>query len=255
MKDKLNLCYCFPDSFNLHGDRGNMLAFERVCKLLDVEFNFRRVNSFKEKLDFSGDDILFFSPGELRVALGVCRDLQPQRSVFSDYLDAGKTIVVVGTSIALFAKNIVRLDGSVHSGLDLINLGCRERKITYSNDEVFTTTLYGEEMEIVGGQIQMIDILINNETPLGTVSYGYGNSHKDDEGAVKNGLIFTNALGPVFVKNPRFTAAIIIDALRKKGVSREFEIPEFALEAKSNERIKDFIRLKIEKYDASRLEK
>lgn len=254
-KNTLKLCYCFADSLNLHGDLGNIMAFERVTKLLGAEFEFSRINSFYDEFTLDEYDVLFFSPGELKTAITMANVLRERKNLFEEYLEKGKHIVVVGTTIALFADEIKRIDGSEHKGLGIVNAGIKERKITYSNDEVFTASLYGDEFEVVGGQIQMIDVDIKDNTPLGKVSYGYGNCHKEDEGIVKDGFIFTNSLGPVFVKNPDFAARIIMKALVNKGSDLQMSMPEFALEKRSNERINDFIKVKIEKYDASRLEK
>ena len=254
-KNTLKLCYCFADSLNLHGDLGNIMAFEKVTKMLGAEFDFSRINSFYDDFTIDEYDILFFSPGELRTAINMASVLKEKRDMFVDYLDKGKTIIVIGTTIALFSKNILRSDGKVYPGHDIVDVSIRERNITYSNDEVFTMNLYGNELKIYGGQIQMADVLIHDEQSLGKVTYGYGNCHKEDEGLVKNGFIFTNALGPVFVKNPAFAASIIIKILKDKGSDLELTMPEFAFEDASNKRIQDFIDLKIEKYDASRLEK
>ncbi len=254
-KNKLKLCYCFPDSLNLHGDLGNMMAFEKVTKLLGAEYEFSRINSFYDDFSFDEYDILFFSPGELKTAIIMADVLRPKKDMFSEFLSKGKHIIVVGTTIALFGNDILRQDGNVYQGLGIADISVKERKITYSNDEVFTASLYGETFDVYGGQIQMIDVDIKSGTPLGKVSYGYGNDHNEDEGLVKDGFIFTNALGPVFVKNPYFAAKIIVDALRKKGCELALDIPEFAFEERSNERIADFIKVKLEKYDQSRLEK
>ncbi len=253
--NKLKMCYCFPDSLNLHGDLGNMMAFEKVTKLLGAEFEFSRINSFYDDFSFDEYDILFFSPGELRTAIIMADVLRPKKSMFEEFLAKGKHIIVVGTTIALFGEDIIRQDGSSHQGLGIVDISIKERKITYSNDEVFTASLYGDKFDVYGGQIQMIDVDIKDGTPLGEVSYGYGNIHKTDEGLIKDGFIFTNSLGPVFVKNPYFAAKIIVDALRKKGCTLPLQIPEFAFEDASNKRIADFIKVKIEKYDQSRLEK
>ncbi len=254
-KNKLKVCYCFPDSLNLHGDLGNMMAFEKVTKLLGAEFESERLYSFYDDFTLADYDILFFSPGELKTALIMADVLRPKKEMFEEFLAKGKHIIVVGTTIALFGGKVTRKDGKTYEGLGIVDITSKERDITYSNDEVYTAELYGDSFEVYGGQIQMIDLDIHDGTPLGEVSYGYGNIHKKDEGLVKDGFIFTNALGPVFVKNPYFAAKIIVDALRKKGCTLPLEIPEFAFEDASNKRIADFIKVKIEKYDQSRLEK
>ena len=71
---------------------------------------------------------------------------------------------------------------------------------------------------IYGIQIQMMDVfLAEGQPPFGETIYGYGNNGKGAEGAVKGGVIFTNALGPVLVKNPWLTLGLINKALARKG--------------------------------------
>lgn len=251
---RINFCYLYPDSFNLHGDRGNVLAFERAANLLGVGFDFQRIESFSQPIDFDAPDILFVSPGELRTCEGAAKKLADKAEAFKKYIADGKIMIVVGTTIALFAKQTERFDGSLFEGLNLVEAICKERKVTYSNDEVFITSVFGETMEMTGGQIQMIDVELNGEQPLGEVIYGYGNKHQSDEGLVRNRFYFTNALGPLFVKNPWFAACLIYEALKLKGFDEEFVMPEFPLEHKSNDEIGRFIKLKTEKYDKSRLE-
>jgi len=64
----------------------------------------------------------------------------------------------------------------------------------------------------------MADItLAEGQAPFGEVIYGYGNNGGKAEGAVKGGVFFTNALGPVLVKNPWLTIDIINQALKRRG--------------------------------------
>ncbi len=254
-KKTMNFCYLYPDSFNLHGDRGNVFAFKKTARLLDIDMQFQKIDSFHDAIDFENIDILFVSPGELRTCQGIAETISEKSDDFKSYIASGKTMIVIGTTIALFAQETERLDGTVFQGLGLVDATCKERKITYSNDEIFTTDAFGDLIEIVGGQIQMIDVHLNGESPLGKVTYGYGNSHKDDEGILKDHFYFLNTLGPVFVKNPWLTANIIAEAMHlDKQVFSETD-PAFALEHKSNEEIRKFIDLKVRTYDKTRLEK
>lgn len=251
---KINFCYLYPDSFNLHGDRGNVFAFEKTAKLLNIEFNFQRINHFNDPIDFDRSDLIFISPGELRTCEGVSKLIKNQADGFKNYIKNGKTMIVVGTTIALFAKETIKINGDIFKGLKLVDSICRERKNVYSNDVVYKMDFFDDMPEIVGGQIQMLDVILNGETSLGNVSYGYGNSHQKDEGIIKQNFYFTNALGPVFVKNPWFAARIMINIMNLKNIWDNFDMPEFSLEKKSNDEIRKFIHLKTKKYDVSRFE-
>jgi len=72
-------------------------------------------------------------------------------------------------------------------------------------------------MDIYGIQIQMMDVsLAEGQRPLGKTVYGYGNDGGGFEGAQNGGVFFTNALGPVLVKNPRLTLSLIRRALTRR---------------------------------------
>ena len=73
----------------------------------------------------------------------------------------------------------------------------KERKTVIGDDIYFS--INGNQ-EIIGSQIHMMDFEVNEAQALGEILYGYGNNGTKFEGARVNNLIFTNALGPVFVK-------------------------------------------------------
>ena len=91
----------------------------------------------------------------------------------------------------------------------------------------------------------MLDISQKQGEPLGTINYGYGNNGEGEEGAVYKNLIFTNALGPVFIKNPWWAEKILSDiAERKKYKTNQIPIGEYEIEVKSFNSCKDFIEKK-----------
>jgi CobQ-like glutamine amidotransferase family enzyme len=79
--------------------------------------------------------------------------------------------------------------------------------------------------------------------PLGTINYGYGNNGSEFEGARKNNMVFTNCLGPLFVKNPWWTEEILKDAYLRKQ-NKIFSRNEYDIENKSFETTKRFINEK-----------
>ena len=87
---------------------------------------------------------------------------------------------------------------------------------------------------------------LNKAKEFGKIIYGYGNNGKN-EGARNKNLLFTNALGPVLVKNPWLTEYLINLALKNKGLKEINKKIDFDLELKSLESAKDFINKKIEK--------
>ena len=94
----------------------------------------------------------------------------------------------------------------------------------------------------------MLDFDVNDTQALGNVKYGYGNNGTSKEGAGVKNLIFTNTLGPVFVKNPWWAEAILSDIAKVKGFeTNEIPVEHFEIEIKSFNSIKELTEKKIEK--------
>lgn len=252
--NELKMAYLYPDILNLHGDRGNIWAFERVAGDMGIHLSIDRVNSVTDEFNPADYDLLFMSPGEIVTAHHIADSIRDKYDEFSEYIDSGKILIVIGTTICVFAKHTQRIKKPDFEGLGLLDIDCDERAVTYSNDAILETDVFGGTMEIVGGQIQMLKVSLGSETPLGKAVYGYGNDKKGYEGAVKNNFYYTNLLGPVFVKNPWFAEALLKKAAEARGYGELASANTYEIERASNNEIKRYIQMKIEKYDRTRLD-
>lgn len=142
------------------------------------------------------------------------------------------------------AKETLRRDGTKFEGLGILDMQCKEREDVYGNDLYFSLKEY-ENVEIMANQIQLIDTKLNSDIALGKIIYGIGNND-GTEGAKYKNVIFTNALGPVLVKNPWYTEKLIRQAMENKGekVNKVLDENEFDIEKNSFEYIKKFIENK-----------
>ena len=157
-------------------------------------------------LDF---DFLFCPPGEIEHFEAVAAYLEPHRNELMAYIET-RPMLVTGTTVALFGETIKRDDQSEIIGLGIIEIEARENHAVYGDDLYYTCQYNGKEMEMIGSQIQMIDLDIKEESPFGRLKYGYGNNGKTKfEGVISGKGIFTNTLGPVLVCNPWLTEEII----------------------------------------------
>lgn len=240
----LNIVWAYPDILNLHGDRGNIFALEKIAKLLGVETQVKKIETYKEKIDFENTDIILFNVGELKVMPSIICALETQERELREYIEKGKIIILIGTTGCIMAKETTRTNGNKFRGLNVLDMTCKERNDVYGNDLYFT--IEGENTEIMANQIQLIDTELNSDIALGKVIYGLGNNYERSEGAKYKNVIFTNALGPVLVKNPWYTEKLIRLALENKNESanRKISKEEYIVEEKSMECIKKFIKNK-----------
>lgn len=209
---KIKVGWMYPNLLNLHGERGSLQALVQVGKQLGVEIAIQRIEDFEDPIPFSDLDLLVFLPGEIAVFPYLKKALES--SGLHEYLENGRYLLAIGTSGLLFGKHITREDGTTLEGLGYLDMTATERKYVWGDDFHFRIGETG--MELAGSQIQMADVDVKN--PLGTVLYGHGNNKSGAEGARWKNLIYTNCLGPLFVKNPWFAESIIKEILAAKGI-------------------------------------
>lgn len=203
---KLKLAWMYPDILNLHGERGSVMAFARVAEKLGIELETVRIENPDISPGISDFDIMFFGPGELRVMPMLKDALSPLIPALESYIAAGKYIIALGTTGALFAGKTLREDGSVIEGLGLLDEDAEERTWVWGDDLWFSLE---DGTEIIGSQIQMLNFKVDKDSSLGKTLYGFGSFGAGTEGCRTQNLIHTNCLGPVFVKNPWWAEMIL----------------------------------------------
>lgn len=206
---KLKLAWMYPNILNLHGERGSVMAFARVAEKLGIELEIVRIDNPDITPEISDVDIMFFGPGELRVVPMLKEALEPVKTELESHIAAGKYIIAVGTTGALFAGKILCEDGSTIEGLGLLDENAEERSMVWGDDLYFVLP---DGTEIIGAQIQMLNFKVAEGAGLGKTIYGYGSFGAGKEGCRTENLIHTNCLGPVFVKNPWWAEMILRDA-------------------------------------------
>ena len=246
----LNITWLYPDLLNLHGDRGNLMAFERVGKEMGLDVKINRIDTFSDDIDFDNSDIIFMNAGEIKTADSIVKNLEKYDDKIHEFAEAGKPIIAIGTTGMVLIKSTTRCDGSVIKGLGLLDAVGVERKEIYGDDLHFSLC-ENPETEIMAVQIHLVDFVLEDQSKaLGKLIYGKGNNDRDQtEGVKYKNVIFTNALGPVFVKNPWYTEKIINEALKAKGCEPCEPLDEsfFELERNSFKTVKRFIDQKTEK--------
>ena len=245
MNKTIRAAWLFPDILYIHGERGNLLALERVAKFAGAETVIDRIDFDTEGFDPMNYDFIFCPPGEIASFNAVVEWLKPYKAQFEAFLEAGRVLLVTGTSQCIFGVITKREDGSTVEGLGLIDCDFTERKLVYGDDLNYMAQFGGEEFEIFGSQIQMMDVE-SREEPFGQLMYGFGNIGKDrNEGSAKGNSIFTNTLGPILVLNPWLTKKIVLTCLKNSGFEEEDFDFDMSLELKSLETKKQFTSGKV----------
>lgn len=208
---KITVGWMYPNLLNLHGERGSVQALVAIGKQLGIDVEVKRIEDFEDPIPFAELDLLMFLPGEIVSFQHLIPALQ--NNDLREYLDKGGYLLALGTSGLMFGKAITREDGSLVNGLGYLDMEAKERKYVWGDDLHFR--LNDVDMELAGSQIQMADV--DAKQPLGTTIYGMGNNNSGSEGARWKNLIYTNCMGPLFVKNPWFGEYILKEIVKTKG--------------------------------------
>ncbi len=216
---KLKIAWMYPNLLNLHGERGSIQALVKTGENLGLEMEVVRIEDFSQAVPFQEFDLVVFLPGEMSTFRYLIPALQSQKDALDAYLLSGGYLLALGTSGLMFGKTVTREDQSSFEGLGYLDMCATERKYVWGDDLHFR--LNDTQMELVGPQIQMADV--DAKQPLGTTIYGRGNNATGAEGARWKNLIYTNCLGPLFVKNPWFAEDILKNICLQKflGLSQK----------------------------------
>lgn len=239
----LKIAWLFPDTLYLHGERGNILALERISKLKGLETRVDKIDFDTAEFDPMAYDIIFCPPGEIVSFPVILAYLKPYAPAFEAFVAAGKPLIATGTSVALWCRQVQRADGSAFGAMGLLQAAAKEKTAVYGDDINFDCQYGGAELEILGNQIQMADFVSEGEEPFGSLLYGYGNTGRDRcEGFKKENSIFTNTLGPMLVTNPWLTEKIVETAAAAAGLAVSGEKIDMELEHRSFQAKKAFIK-------------
>lgn len=211
---KITVGWMYPNLLNLHGERGSVQALANIGKQLGLDMDIRRIEDFDDPIPFEELDLLIFLPGEIEVFRYLVPALNEQRDQLEQYLNRGGYLLALGTAGLLFGNHITREDGSTLDCLGYLDMTAKERKYVWGDD--LHVRINGSVQELAGSQIMMADVEVTH--PLAETIYGRGNNGTGSEGARFHNLIYTNCLGPLFVKNPWFAESILKDICKKKSI-------------------------------------
>ncbi len=225
-KDCIHIGWMYPNLLNLHGERGSVQAFVRVGARLGLEVQVHRIEEPEDDIPFQDLDLLIFLPGELVTLTRLKPFLEPKLEQCNAFLERGGYLLSIGTTGMLFGNQVTREDGSVFQGLGLLPVSGQERQYVLGDDLHFQVN--GVEHPIIGSQIHMVNV--DSQAALGNTLYGFGNNGTGSEGARVQNLIYTNCLGPVFVKNPWWAEAILREVSGVQSPKLEYPLEDASYE-------------------------
>lgn len=210
----LTVDWMFPDLLWLNGDRGNLMALERVGTQLGVDVVINRVDDLSEAVPA---DLAVFCSGDLDV-LG---ELASRGDELRAFLASARRVVVFGTSVALFARTTTRVARPGFPGLGLLPAVAVERptdRHEYGDDYLVEHAPGSAHPVAAGVYVKTVAVTLDEGVaPFGKVLFGLDNTatrvNSGFDGARHDRIVWTNLLGPAFVRNPWLARALIEDLL------------------------------------------
>ena len=244
---RVRILWMYPDSLNLHGGRGDIMALLRFATLIKLPVEILRVESLADPIPLDNAHMLYFCCGDLDCVPDLIKALEPQKAALSAFAEEGKVIVANGSTGTVLGKDLKLTDGALISCLGLLGMHAVQRD-TIHGDDLWLDAMDG--VEVIGNEIKRVDITLDPaQAPFGTVRYGRGNCGDGREGAVSGNVIYTTCLGPLLVRNPQLAVVL----LRRAALAAGLEAGETLLaaqivhEQKALDESKIFIEKKMQK--------
>lgn len=210
---EITLTHIYPDLLNQYGDFGNILTFKKRLEKRDIKVTVKEIAP-GEVPDFDNTDILYIGGGSEKANLAAYEELFKIKDSLKDYIEKGKVALSVCGGYEMLGKSF-SIAGKEYEGLGITDTVSVWNKKRIIGNIVIHSELLG--FDIVGFENHTGRCNIATHTPLGNVTYGYGNSDKKDfEGIIYKNLIGTYIHGPLLPKNPLLADHIISCALQNK---------------------------------------
>ncbi|WP_022881131.1 hypothetical protein [Gryllotalpicola ginsengisoli] len=221
-RQTLTVNWMFPDLLWLNGDRGNLMALDRLGSQLGLDVVINRIEDVSEPVPA---DLAVFGSGDLDVLATLAEDGDALRG----FLSGSRRIVVFGTSVALFARTTTRVAHPGFAGLGLIPATAAERPTDgheYGDDYLVEYAPGTPHPVAAGVYVKTVAVTLDEGVaPFGKVLFGLDNTathvHSGFDGARHGGVVWTNLLGPAFVRNPWLARALIEEVLGPLPVDLE----------------------------------
>ncbi len=244
----VHILWMYPDILEMHGCRGDMMALLQFAIKMKLPCTIEKCRKPADEIPFDRAQLLYFPAGDLSCMPDLSRKLLPRKAEFEKAAKAGKIMMAIGSTGAVFAQALHLADGSCAPGLGLLQMECSQRERTHGDDLWFRLP---DGQRIMGGQVQLADVkLLPGQEPFGTTLYGRGNCGDGTEGARTGSVIFTHTIGPMFVRNPRYACQLLLECAALAGLdpnAYSMKPEDIALELGALEDIEKFVESKMSK--------
>ena len=203
----MKILHLYPDLMNLYGEWANVAAVRRQLEDLGNTVAVEAV-SLGGTVDFTGVDFVFLGAGTERSQKAVRKALEPYGPALVQAAKSGTVMLFTGTAFDLLGREITDAAGEQFPGLGLGDFTVQETDKRIVGDVYGPSPLAGET---VVGFMNKCSHVSGVTAPLLTrCDMGFGNDAlHGPEGYWTHHVLGTHLTGPVLVKNPALTRALI----------------------------------------------
>lgn len=220
----INVLHLYYDLLNLYGENANVRCIKHNLGLNNIKVNVD-LKSIKDKIDFDKYDIIYIGSGSEDNLLFALSDIIERKKELKKYIESNKYLILTGNSMDLFGRYIETLDKKIDS-LCIFNYYTKFLKeSTFKNaskdrivGEVYATTKLLDD-KIIGFQ-NRCDLVYGVKTPLFKVTdEKFSNdTENNDEGFTYKHVYASHIIGPLLIRNPKFTDYILNNICKEKGL-------------------------------------
>ncbi|HHY29587.1 MAG TPA: glutamine amidotransferase [Syntrophaceticus sp.] len=226
---RIRVCHLYPDLFNLHGDRGNLIVLCRRAEWRGIQVDVDDV-SLGEKSSFIDYDFIFLGGGAEQYLDIVVKDLQVKKPCLLEAVEEGTVLLGVSLGFQVLGAHFSAQDGTVFPGAGIFDAHA-EAKVDRMKGNILLELAADLQEEVrrvgdtplttvVGYENHSGRTFLGDAQPVGSVLKGWGNNGEDKtEGAVYKNAFGTYLHGPLLAKNPHLADLLLARALSRKGES------------------------------------
>lgn len=247
---KLSICHLYPDSMNIYGDRGNVIALAQRARWRGIEVEVRRVD-VGERPDFLAEvDVFFFGGGQDKEQVAVSRDLQGDTGkALIETVEGGAALLAICGGYQLLGHYFKTGTGDLLPGISLFDAYTVAGTRRFIGDVVVECHILGDSgspaRTLVGFENHSGRTFLGPGCrPLGQVLVGCGNNGDDgSEGAVYRNAFGCYLHGSLLPKNPWLADHLVLAGLRRRyGDGVQLQPLDDSLEEMAHQAVIDRIR-------------
>lgn len=209
----IHILQLYPDLLDLYGDKGNLASLSHRLTWRGIQVETSICTQQDALPDLETVDILYLGGGSDRDQEIVCQLLEEKKEALSQYIQQDGVLLATCGGFQMLGIDYAISDGTA-KGLGLLNLTATDDRERHIGNIFLSSPLC--QAPVCGFENHVGQTNIGNYTPLGTVTYGYGNDGNGAEGLIYKNVFATNLHGPLLPKNPQLCDVILTRALKKK---------------------------------------